>query len=110
LPACVCGDALERADIAHLRVERIRDRAPSELDARVGPSRVIESHDPLRVDDVLRLAQQQLVDDPKHRRVRADAEAERQHDHRGESGTSAEGTQNVARVLPERLEPREPDR
>jgi hypothetical protein len=85
--------------LVHTRCEEIRARV-----ARVLPR---ELHQPFGLLD-RQIAQHQGVDHAEHRRVRADAQRQQQHDDNGESGRTAQHAGAVLQVAPGAVEYRFP--
>ena len=88
-------------------VENLLIREAGVLD--VGQRPLLPQHDEAVAVLIRQRAEQDAVDDAEDRRVGADPERHRQHDHDREARVAAEIAQPVAQVLGERLEqPRQP--
>ena len=81
-----------------IEVARVGERFAADQSERARNSQVDALHVG-RIAEVAIRAEHQLVDDAEHRRVGADAQAEREDDRRGESRGPAETAQRIARIL-----------
>ena len=91
----------ERSD-ASIR-HSIKDEVAVEIRIRI---REVDEMRAIGVAQHRRGAEQQTIDDGEHRRVRADAESERDDDRGREGGTRAQSTNRVAEIVPQRIEER----
>ena len=96
------------------RVERSRLRLPLQIVERMHVDRAVTVAKRFAKDDetigagVGERPQRHRVEEREDGRVRADAQAEREHCHRGEARMPAQAADRIARILQQRLEPHQP--